>query len=249
MGFWFVAKQVIKEADVVVVVFDARFPELSENDEIRQQIEQKGKRSVMVLNKSDLISEGGKSRLKERYPDAFFVSSKLDRGVDKLRDHLFLLAKEEGKLNLKVGIVGYPNVGKSMLINALASRRRANVSSVAGTTKGIQFIKVGTLKILDSPGVITLEDKERKLGFIGAKNAEDLKNPERIACDIIRYVKERNPALIKELYGVECDKNDVYEIFLDIAKTKGWIFKKGEVDETRAALNIIRDWQKGKLSI
>lgn len=248
MGFWFVAKKVIWESDIVVLVFDARMPELSQNPEIKALVSRAGKEFVVAFNKIDLVSEGSLKELKMRYPHAFFVSGINNLGIANLRRQLLIIKKRMKRQTVKVGIVGYPNVGKSAIINALVHRARAAISSIAGTTKGIQFIKAGGLKILDSPGVIPLEDNENKLGFIGAKNPEDLKNPDRIAFDIINMALIKNRKSMEEYAGITLQGSS-YDMFLAIGKRRGILSKGGIVDERRTAIQIIRDWQRGKLKV
>jgi nuclear GTP-binding protein len=59
------------------------------------------------------------------------------------------------KTSLTVGVIGYPNVGKSSVINSLKSQRVAQVSPSAGCTKSLQFIKLdASITLVDSPGVL-----------------------------------------------------------------------------------------------
>ena len=103
---------------------------------------------------------------------------------------------------IKIGVVGYPNVGKSAIINVLARRARAPVSQKAGTTRGIQWIKVGGLLILDSPGVIPFYDGELDLGVMGAKNPEKIKDIEKIAWEIIKMFIEYDKSILENTYGI-----------------------------------------------
>ena len=145
--------------------------------------------------------------------------------------------------------VGYPNVGKSSVINALVKRARTKVSSIAGTTKGVQWVSTPSFKILDSPGVIPFDERDEALiAFLGAKNPEKLKQPERAAIRFIGLLKKQYPKLLENFYGIpeEKDEND---IFMDIGKKKHFLVKGGEIDMRRTALGIIRDWQLGKIFI
>lgn len=76
---------------------------------------------------------------------------------------------------LRVGLMGYPNVGKSALINRLLGRRRAKTANIPGVTRSLQWIRVRTddnkktskkeYELLDSPGIIpaSLEDQSDAL--------------------------------------------------------------------------------------
>lgn len=248
MGFWTAVYPIIKESDVLLLVIDARTPEISDNQELERIAERFRKPVFIVYTKIDLVSEPNLRELRTSNRDAFFVSGNKNIGLKSLKVALLRYSKEINKIPLKVGVVGYPNVGKSSIINALAHRRHAPVSSVAGTTKGPQFIRVGDLKIIDSPGVIPYRDGEAKLGIINAKNPEKLRNPEKVAFAIIRFVVSKNKKAFEEYYGIEIE-GDEYETLLAIGKKRGMLKKKGEIDEIRTALAVIRDWQTGKLRI
>lgn len=250
MGFWPVVMKAIRNADVVIFVLDARMPHISRNKELEKRLKESRKEILIVFNKIDLISP---SKLKELQRDnarCFFVSSKNRKGMNDLRLKLQILAKsmdlgEEGRLD--VGMVGYPNVGKSALTNILIRARKANVSAKAGTTRGIQWVGGTRIRILDSPGVIPFRDEEVKLGILGAKDPEKLKNPEKVALKIITLFLENRTKNIESLYKIKIDKEDSYGVFMKIGETRNLLKKGGVVDDQRTAETIIRDWQRGKL--
>lgn len=249
MGFWPVVQNVIKNSDIVLLVVDARMPELSRNSEIEKKIEYLNKKMIIVYNKIDLVPNKSIEELKKQFPKAFFVSGPKKIGIESLRRKILYEAKEMDLPDEpRIGIVGYPNVGKSSIINALAGRAKTKVSSTSGTTRGNQWINTGDLKIIDSPGVIPMDDKESKLGLISAKDPEKLKSPERVAIEILEFVTSKNKKVVEEYYKTKLSE-DFYEAFLEIGKKRGFLGKGGIVDEHRTAVNIIMDWQRGKLRI
>ena len=248
MGYWPVVKKVVKDSDIVLLIADVRLPSLSLNKKLQEMIVFHGKTCVLVFTKIDMVSPAYLNRIKENYKDAFFVSGTQNIGISKLKVHLLIMAKRMKIKSPKIGVVGYPNVGKSAIINVLVKRESAKVSAHAGTTRGIQWIRSNNLLILDSPGVIPFEDDEAALGILGAKNPERLKNIEKVAFELIRMFVNYNKNVLKELYGVEVSEN--YENILEeIGRKKGFLLKGGIVDERRAAMQILRDWQKGKLRV
>jgi len=249
MGFWPVVKRVIKDSDIILVVLDARMPELSRNKALEGMMRRHRKKKIYVINKRDLVSEEHIRGLKKDYPGAIFVSGSKNIGMSKLRETVLIAAKRLGLKDPMIGVVGYPNVGKSAIINALAKGARAKVSRLAGTTKGIQWIKAGSLRILDSPGVVPFGDSEVKLGLLGAKNPEKIKNVHKIIFKLIGIFLERNRGALERRYNVDLTGKDEEESLLEIGRKRGFLQKGGIVDERRTTLQIIRDWQSGTLGI
>ncbi len=246
MGFWPIVKTVIRKSDIVLFILDVRMPELSRNRTLEMMVSLNNKRLINVFNKIDLVSEGYLKSVMVKYKDAFFVSGTQNMGISRLRNELFIMAKRLKINDPIIGVVGYPNVGKSAIINALAHRARAKVSGHAGTTKGIQWIKAGGLFILDSPGVVPFDDSSTKLGILGSKDPDKIGNIERVALKIVDMLLEYDKTIFESLYGVNVPNNNVLE---ELARKKGFLLKGGIPDERRAALQIIKDWQSGKLRL
>jgi len=250
MKYWGIVKDIVRKADVIVIIMDARMPELSRNESLESMVVNMHRKLFLAFNKIDLVSPEHLAFLKKRYQHAFFVSGPKNIGIGKLRTAIQIEAKRNNIESPKVGIVGYPNVGKSAIINALAHRSKALMSAVAGTTKGMQIINAGRFKVLDSPGVFPYEDDEVKLGVLAAKNPESLKNPELVASEIIKMFQESNKKALEDFYKFKIDENwDSYEIMLRIGQERKFLLKGGITDEHRTAMQIIRDWQTGKLRI
>ncbi|MBS3077259.1 50S ribosome-binding GTPase [Candidatus Pacearchaeota archaeon] len=248
-GFWTSAMKAIKDADIVLFVLDARMPELSRNRDLETKLEESNKEFLIVFNKIDLVSKEVLKKLKKENPNAFFVSSGKNININNL--YLALQSKLEKSPHekLEIGIVGYPNVGKSALTNVLSQSVKTQVSSRAGTTKGNQWAVSSQFKIIDSPGVIPFGDDEAKLGILGAKNPEKLKNPELVATEIIKIFLKLNPEKLEKFYEFKIQGNDEYEIMLQIGHAKNLLKKGGLVEENRTCVMIIRDWQTGRLKI
>ncbi len=249
MGFWPVTKRVVKDADIILLILDVRMPELSRNKELERIVNFHDKKLIYVFNKIDIVSSRYLQFIKSKYPEAFFVSGTKNIGINNLKEQLLILAKRMKIKNPKIGIVGYPNVGKSAIINALAKRARAKVGTRAGTTKGIQWIRAGSLFILDSPGVVPYEDRELMLGILGAKNIERIQNVERVAFEIIKMLVEYNKTILESYYGFLIEDKDYGQVLEEIGRKKGFLLRGGVIDERRAALLVIKDWHEGKLRI
>jgi|TARA_Y100000034_G_scaffold136595_1_gene214042 ribosome biogenesis GTPase A len=248
MGYWPAVMQTIKNADVVIFVLDARLPVLSRNVDLEKKLRVSKKNFLVVFNKIDLISSEKARELQNENKGCFFVSTKNKKGVNNLRFELQKLNKSLKIEKLEVGIVGYPNVGKSAITNVLTRAGKAKVSSKAGTTQGLQWVSGTNIKVLDSPGVIPFEDDEVKLGILGAKNPEKLKDAEKVAIGIIDLFLKSAIRNLELFYKMEVsEEEDSYGIFMKIGEVRKLLKKGGVVDEQRTALMIIKDWQTGKL--
>ena len=84
--------------------------------------------------------------------------------------------------------------------------------------------------------------------MLGAKNPEKLKDPYKVASDLLRMYLKKDKATLEKFYNLKFS-DDIEEIFEAIGRKRGYLSKGGIVDENKTAINIIRDWQKGKIKI
>ncbi|MBR9702120.1 GTPase RsgA [Candidatus Pacearchaeota archaeon] len=250
MGFWPVVLNVLRNSDVVLLVVDARMPEIARNSEIVGKVEKAGKRLVYVFNKRDLVRGEDLKNLRAEYSKAFFISALKRRGVGKLKESLNDIAESWKRESLRVGVVGYPNAGKSSLINILVPGAGVKVKSVSGTTRKTEWIRSGRLRIMDSPGVIPSGDNKIKIGLTASKDPHKIRNPEKVALKIVEFLVRKDAGILERFYGINVeDGMSYYGMFLAVGKKKGFLVKGGVVDEDRCAVRIIDDWQKGKISM
>jgi len=270
--YWDLIKRIITESDLVLEVLDARLVELSRNEEVEKLIEEVGRPVIFVVNKGDLVSKKNIRKqiegLREK-GEVVFISSKSPKTTKillyqikkvfqkygKREKPLFMKFDEkpkyrEARAEIVVGILGYPNVGKSSIINALCHKKKVMVSKKSGTTHGIHWIRASDeIKLIDSPGVIPLANNDEiRYGLIGAKDIERLKNPELVTHAIIQLFLKNNKKAFEKFYGIEMSE-DVYEVIEELGRKKAHLLKKGIIDENRTCSMIIRDWQQGRLRL
>ena len=251
--------EILKISDVVIEVLDARFIEETRNLDIEEDVKIMGKKLIYVLNKCDLVdTEVKKREMAEKglYPYVF-VSCTTRKGARELRNRIKIEAKrvvlpKEEMRRVQIGIIGYPNTGKSSLINFLTGGSAAKVGAEAGFTKSMQKIRLTTdILILDTPGVIPEKEYSgqnqemlSKHAKVSARDATKVKRPDMVIQSLMReYAKQ-----IEDFYEIKAEGNgDV--LIEEYGKRKNMLRKGGLVDEDRAARAILTDWQAGKIKV
>lgn len=249
-----IAKEVIQISDIILEVLDARFIDETRNKAVEESIKTKGKKIIYVINKIDLADS---ERVREiiasekLYPCAL-VSCTNRIGGRGLRDLIKIEASRiKNRYSRKqVGILGYPNTGKSSLINLLAGRASAKISSESGFTKNMQKIRLtkGVL-LLDTPGVVPFKEDANiytrdliKHTKIGVRNYTKVKDPEVIVFDLMRSF----PGVFEKYYNIEIN-GDGNVLIEQLGRKRNFLRKGGAVDEDRTARSILKDWQENKI--
>jgi len=242
-----IAKQVLKDANVVLEVVDARIPLETRNSVIEQLARERNKELIIVLNKIDLVPDNflkkAKEHIEKEYKTVLFSAIK-KKGIEQLMNILRGIAQE--KKLIKVGVLGYPNVGKSSLINALKKRKIATTSPKPGMTRGKQLIKLDErIFLIDTPGIITLELPE-DLALKGSWIPDKLEDPVEVALKFIEKLIEKSPKSLEDLYKVKVSPDPV-ETLENIGNKLNFKAKGGDIDYDRTAKKILWDWLRGNL--
>lgn len=152
INVWRQLWSVFERSKVVMEVVDARNPLIYKVEEIKEMAEKKNKKYVLLMNKSDLLSEKQKHTWKQHFSsektDILFCSSKSGYGTENLRKYL------QGSGG-PVGMIGQPNVGKSSTINSLCGHRAVQTSATPGKTKSLQTVTTtDNIVLYDCPGLV-----------------------------------------------------------------------------------------------
>lgn len=244
----------ITEADVTLQVLDARFPNRCRSSTIEEFARQKGKPVLLCINKMDLVppevTNAWKKVLARDFPTVF-VSTTQRLGTTVLRRHVLRLGN---KKPTTAGIVGYPNVGKSSLINVLKGRKSAPTSPRAGFTRHLRRVAVSpTINMIDTPGISPSEDLTvEEQVFLGTISAEDIDSPDLVVGYLVdNFRKHGHLSSLGNYLGCtieeQVDALPLQEL-LDLFARKRGLIGKGETPQAEeAARVIIRDFGKGKI--
>ncbi|TFY73281.1 hypothetical protein EWM64_g10730, partial [Hericium alpestre] len=155
--------KVIDSSDVVLHILDARDPVGTMCQSVLEYIkkEKAHKQVVLIINKCDLVPNWVTARyiqhLTPQYPTiAFHASPNHSFGKGSLIQLLRQFSQlHSDKKQISVGFIGYPNVGKSSVINTLKSGKVCRVAPVPGETKVWQYITLTRrIYLIDCPGIV-----------------------------------------------------------------------------------------------
>ncbi len=195
------AQIAIESASLILFVVDGRTALTASDQELAQLLRRTSTTTFLVVNKID--SDKQESDVGEffrlGFGQVFPVSAEHGRGITELLDHaaISMPASEENDENaveeIRVAIIGRPNVGKSTLLNRLVGEERAMVSPIAGTTRDAVDSVVRhddlTIRFIDTAG-------------IRRKGKTDLK-AEKLSVVMARRHLERSDVAILVVDGIE----------------------------------------------
>ena len=248
----------LKLVDIVIEVIDARIPISSRNPVIDELTA--GKQRIIILNKSDLSDGKENKRWIEKLSKDGSKVMTLDsmHGVG-IKELLNLMSKIEDdinkdrvrKKNLRLMIVGVPNVGKSSLINRLTGKKSAKTGDKPGVTKGKQWLTLSNgMQLLDTPGILwpKFEDENVgiKLAFCGSIKDEIL-DLETLALRLIELLQEEYPKLLANRYKLEEISDEGLVNMDNIALNRGFILSKGRIDYSRCAKTVLDEFRSAQI--
>lgn len=284
-------KTVVDNSDVILYVLDARDPEGTRSKQVEEAVLSKpDKRILFVINKIDLVPSNvlkqWHSVLKLSFPTLPLAAASaasnaqtfVHKGLTQASTASALLqalkaysAKSQLKRAITVGVVGYPNVGKSSVINALLSRHGGKktacpVGNQAGVTTSIRQVKIDSkLKVLDSPGIIfpsaegkkgsSPVDEQSRLVLLNALPPKQIGDPVPAVSLLLKRLY-KNPELKDRLlatYNIPplletSFQGLVTDFLVQVARKKGRLGKGGIANIQGAAHAVIVDWRDGRIA-
>lgn len=250
----------IKLADCVFYVLDSRAPYSCVNPKLNKICGNKP--IIYVLNKADMADERTTDAWKKFFSKdgnhAISISSvKSNTGKSLIAIATKIMAEKMQKYAAKgiskpvrAMVVGVPNCGKSTLINNLCGQARAMAGNRPGVTRGKQWVRVSNnLELLDTPGTLwpsfEKQDVALNLAFIGSIK-DDVLNTFELCEELIFKLRQIAKGKVEERYKLEKLEEKNSDVISQIAKKRGFLLSKGELDLDRTCTAILDDFRSGK---
>lgn len=254
----------LKKVDVVLEVRDTRIPLATHHPQMAQWIANKER--VLVLNRLDMIPPNLRDRwmnwFQARGEQPYFTNANQGHGVAALAvatraagEAMNQRRCDRGMLPrpVRAVVIGFPNVGKSALINRLLNRRVVDSARRAGVTRALRWVRISDqLELLDAPGVLPskLRDQEAALRLAICDDiGEASYDNQRVAAALVERVKvlaDQAPEFVsldiwRSRYGL--DPADITgESYLETLADQRY-----QHDNERTARQILTDYRKGLL--
>ncbi|NLQ06778.1 ribosome biogenesis GTPase YlqF [Cylindrospermopsis raciborskii LB2897] len=257
-------KEQLKRVDVVLEVRDARIPLSTHHPQVKEWIGNKSR--VLVINRLDMILPQVKSIwsewLKKQGEVPYFANAQQGQGITAIAKATQIAGtelnerrKQRGMLPrpVRAVVIGFPNVGKSALINRLLGKRVVESAARPGVTRQLRWVKISEhLELLDAPGIIPsrLEDQQAAVKLAICDDIGEASYDNQLIAaafvDMVNQFQETSPHLLPphpllSRYGVDSIIH-TGEAYLEVLAASRY---QGDVERT--ARTIISDFRKGLL--
>ncbi|NWV95303.1 GNL3 protein, partial [Machaerirhynchus nigripectus] len=267
--------KVLEASDVVLEVLDARDPMGCRCPQLEQAVTCSGgnKKLLLVLNKIDLVPNDNVEKwlnyLKKEFPTVAFKSATMmkDKTMEQVTKRrarvdfsetsqyfgskcLLKLLQEYSKTQdkaIQVGVVGFPNVGKSSIINSLKGKRACNVGLARGVTKSVQTVHLDKqTKMLDSPSIIA--DPSNSALALALRSVIDTEGSDsaEVLEGVNAIINHCSKQQVMMHYNIP-DFRDPEEFLSLLAQKRGMLKKGGVPDIESMAKLVLCDWTGARI--
>ncbi len=250
-------KEQIKQVDLVLEVRDARIPLASHHPQIKSWLGTKPK--LLVINRVDLIEEEVRQQwlhwFRQRGEEPYFTNGKTGEGVRAISKAAQLVGVKVNEKRRSRGllpravravVIGFPNVGKSALINRLLNRKVVASARRAGVTRQLRWVRLSEdLELLDAPGIIPVK-LENQRDAVKLAICEDIGEAaydnQLIAITLVDLLAElAREKVLTSRYNLALDRMTGEEYLEKLAVIR----YQGEKE--KAAMALLNDFRTGNL--
>ncbi len=257
-------KEQLKRVDVVLEVRDARIPLATHHPHLSQWIGSKTR--VLVLNRVDMISPRVRQLWGEWFQSEgetpYFTNAQQGTGVIAVKKAAQDAGIEVNRKRLtrdmlprpvRAVVIGFPNVGKSALINRLLNRQVVESARRAGVTRQLRWVRISDeIELLDAPGIIPLkldfQEDALKLAICDDIGEASYDN-QRVAAALIDFIQDLEataasflpPSPLQSRYGLAPTLMTGEDYLQALAAGR----YQGDIE--RAARQLLNDFRTGLL--
>lgn len=252
--------QQLNRVDVVLEVRDARIPLTTHHPKMEHWVGDRGR--VLVLNRVDMISPAARAAWQDWFEaqgeTPLFTNAQRSKGISAVTAAATAAGAAMNQRRKARGmkprpvravVMGFPNVGKSALINRLLNRKVVASARRAGVTRQLRWVRVsGDLDLLDAPGIIPaqIEDQDAALKLaicddIGAA-AYDTQRTAAAFLDLLKTLPTAGYGRgLRDRYDLELAEHTGEEFLAALTATRF------NANTERAATTLLNDFRVGHL--
>lgn len=254
----------LKRVDVVLEVRDARIPLATQHPSIQQWVGSKER--VLVLNRVDMIPRAVRQTWQDWFQaqgeTPYFTNAQQGHGVKGVAQAVQTAGRQMNQRRgdrgmlprpVRAVVLGFPNVGKSALINRLIRRRVVDSARRPGVTRQLRWVRISDqVDLLDTPGVLPsrLDNQQAAMKLAVCDDiGEAAYDNQRIAAWLVSCLQQlelRYPDLLPESslltrYGLDSGAMSGEDFILSLAEARY------QGDTERSARQLLNDFRKGFL--
>jgi ribosome biogenesis GTPase A len=248
-------KQQLKKVDVVLEVLDARIPLSSQHPKVSEWVGDKPR--LLVINRQDMIPEALQSQwvawFQRQGVEPYLTDAQQGKGIKPLLQAAQKAGEAVNEKRRKRGmrdravravVMGFPNVGKSALINRLVGRKAVQSARKAGVTRQLKWVRISKqINLLDAPGVIPpkLEDQEAAVKLAICDDiGEAAYDEQNVAAELVELLRKLGfTNILASRYNLDLN-SFTGETYLSALSAQ-----RHNNDLERTAKELLNDFRKG----